>query len=77
MNSVVRARVGNLDSTPRDCDRCGHPFQEHLLCSHGKPAVSGWVECPIEGCTCESTWSLPPEQAEEVKRLSRESRDEA
>lgn len=43
------------------CKQCGHPFSPHRVLGYGQPPVEGWMECPVEGCTCNITWSMAPE----------------
>ena len=52
------------------CTRCGHPFDPHVMKSAclaslapGDPEVpvAGWMECPVEGCDCWSTWAIAHE----------------
>lgn len=50
------------------CNRCGHPFDPHILActlycrvgdsDHDTPA-GGYMFCPVAGCSCEGTWSIP------------------
>jgi hypothetical protein len=54
------------------CDQCDHDWAAHRLCGYGSPPTEGWIECPVEGCTCKGTWSLPPDVADQVKALARE-----
>lgn len=42
------------------CTQCGHPWNPHLVMGYGDPPTEGWIECPVEGCTCTMTWSVPP-----------------
>ena len=49
------------------CAQCGHPFNPHRLLGYGSPPTEGWMECPVEGCTCHMTWSLQPEAAAQIK----------
>jgi len=67
MATPIAARLGDLDPTQRDCNICGHPWTEHVLYSNLRPATEGWIECPVSGCTCHCTWSLPPEQAAQIR----------
>ena len=76
MNEPIQARVGDmnqagwiggLDPGSEECPQCGHPWQEHLLRAESRPPVEGWIECPVEGCTCHQTWSLPPDTAAQIK----------
>jgi hypothetical protein len=48
------------------CDQCGHDWNAHRVCGYGSPPTEGWIECPVEGCACHKTWSLPPEVAMQV-----------
>jgi len=56
------------------CDQCGHPWDPHRICGYGDPPVEGWIECPVEGCKCHSTWSLEPEVAAQI-RARKQQRD--
>jgi hypothetical protein len=49
------------------CAYCGHLFNPHRLCGHGNPPTEGWMECPVEGCECKMTWSLPAEVAAQIE----------
>jgi hypothetical protein len=78
MSTTIKARVGDLkgmgalirDVDPRDhaCEQCGHPWQEHVLCAASRPPTEGWIECPVEGCECHQTWSVPADTAAELRR---------
>jgi hypothetical protein len=49
------------------CARCGHPKGKHKLIGYAEPGEvprEGWVQCPVEGCTCHQTWSGPGGSAE-------------
>ncbi len=52
---------------------CVHLWAEHRLCGHGSPPTEGWIECPVEACTCHDTWSLPEDVAAQVRAMSSES----
>jgi hypothetical protein len=77
MSEVIQARVGDLknagawirdlDPGEHDCGQCGHPWQEHLLCATSRPPTEGWIECPVEGCKCHQTWSMPAETAAQLR----------
>jgi len=49
------------------CDQCGHLFNPHRLLGYGDPPTEGWMECPVEGCTCRMTWSMAPDVSDEIK----------
>lgn len=41
------------------CDRCGHPFDPHVLvATMFDPKYGGLIFCDQLGCMCETTWSL-------------------
>ncbi len=46
------------DNTEKPCHKCGHDFNAHMLKGYGSPPTEGWMECPVEGCKCDMTWSL-------------------
>ena len=85
MSDTIRARVGDLKTMgakvvgvgPEDhaCEVCGHPWQEHFLRATSRPPTSGWIECPVEGCKCYQTWSLPEDTAAELRKHSAASDD--
>jgi hypothetical protein len=52
------------------CAQCGHPWNPHTVFGYGDPPTEGWIECPVEGCTCRMTWSVPPEAADDDDRTS-------
>lgn len=46
----------------KDCDQCGHPFDPHALISTDPPGRAprgGVILCPMMGCQCYATWSVP------------------
>ncbi len=52
------------------CRQCGHPTGPHvlavtILCGSGENEIpaGGHMYCPVEGCECHSTWSIPDEVA--------------
>jgi hypothetical protein len=45
------------------CAQCGHPWNPHRVYGYGDPPTEGWIDCPVEGCTCRMTWSMPSEPA--------------
>jgi len=55
------------------CKQCGHPWDAHRLCGHGSPPTEGWIECPVEGCTCHGTWSFEAEVAAQIKARANET----
>jgi ribosomal protein L32 len=61
------ASVGAASAANGTCEQCGHDWNAHRLCGYGDPPTEGWIECPVEGCACKSSWSLPPEVAEQVE----------
>lgn len=52
------------------CVQCAHPWGQHRLCGHGSPPTEGWIECPVEACTCHGTWSLPEDLAAQVRIMT-------
>jgi hypothetical protein len=40
------------------CVQCGHSWNDHKLLTDKDPPLEGWMECPMEGCTCKFTWNL-------------------
>lgn len=51
------------DATPAPgadelCVQCGHPWIPHQVFGAGDPPREGWIECPVQGCTCRMTWSV-------------------
>jgi hypothetical protein len=42
----------------------------HALTTLDYPPTEGWIECPVDGCTCRQTWSLEPEVAAQIRTLS-------
>lgn len=48
------------------CAQCGHPFNPHVVMGYGDPPTEGWIECPVEGCTCRMTWSMAPAEDEDA-----------
>jgi hypothetical protein len=61
------------------CERCGHAFGPHVLAatvyfSDGEREVpaGGHMYCPVAGCECQGTWSVPDAVAgfDVVKRLA-------
>jgi hypothetical protein len=59
------------NQTPELCPACGHNYDNHRVCGYGNPPTEGWMECPVPGCKCPMTWSVPPEVAAEIKKMSR------
>lgn len=55
------------------CKQCGHPWDPHRLCGYGLPPTEGWIECPVEGCKCHGTWSLPEDVAAQIKAQANET----
>ena len=55
------------------CTQCAHPWEAHRLCGHGSPPTEGWIECPVEACTCHGTWSLPEDVAAQARAMNSES----
>jgi hypothetical protein len=51
------------------CVQCGHFWNPHRLLGYGNPPTEGWMECPVEGCTCRMTWSAEPKLAAGVKEI--------
>ena len=51
------------------CKQCGHLFNPHRLLGYGNPPTEGWMECPVEGCTCKMTWSMDPKAPEHIKNI--------
>jgi len=51
------------------CSQCGHNFNAHLLKGYGEPPTEGWMECPVDGCSCEMTWSAGNKLKAEVENL--------
>lgn len=49
------------------CDICGHDFNTHLVKGYGEPPTEGWMECPVDGCECERTWSLDEESKKGIE----------
>jgi hypothetical protein len=49
------------------CSQCGHPFNSHRLLGYGSPPIEGWMECPVEGCGCQMTWSVEPALAAQMR----------
>jgi hypothetical protein len=47
--------------------KCGHPSGPHVLvstvtstlASGAEIPAGGWMYCPVDGCACWSTWSVP------------------
>jgi hypothetical protein len=42
------------------CEWCQHPADDHRLMmveDDEGPTYAGWMECPVEGCDCWSTWA--------------------
>ena len=50
------------------CAHCGHPWNPHQVFGYGDPPTEGWIECPVEGCTCRMTWSEDPHPADAESR---------
>jgi hypothetical protein len=51
--------MDDLNSVPpgSDCERCGHPFDDHLLWAEKDNVMGGGVmTCPL--CDCTGTWSV-------------------
>lgn len=57
---------------PENCEQCGHPFDPHRLVASntGDPIDGGHIECPVDGCTCYSTWSIAPHQIDQVREIA-------
>jgi hypothetical protein len=68
MGVPVKARIGDLEAVERTCEQCGHPWEEHLMCSQAQPPTEGWIECPEEGCSCRSSWKLTVGDAAEMRK---------
>jgi hypothetical protein len=53
------------------CKQCGHAWNDHKLLTDKDPPVEGWMECPVAGCTCRFTWSLPaPFETDEITKAA-------
>ncbi len=46
------------------CRQCGHDFNAHQLKGFGEPPVEGWMECPLNDCSCHQTWASAGGSAE-------------
>lgn len=63
------------DAGHGECWQCGHDNGPHQI--NGYPdeqlgfPVGGWRTCPVEGCECYATWSIPAEQVEQLRELKR------
>jgi hypothetical protein len=76
--TVIKARVAELETVgvwiaernaaSDDCESCGHSWGDHLLCATSRPPTAGWIECPVEGCQCHSTWRVPADTAEQLRQ---------
>ncbi len=50
-----------MDTNQKElCKICNHLWDDHLLKGKMPNPVEGWMECPVEGCTCRRTWSIDP-----------------
>jgi hypothetical protein len=49
------------------CTKCGHPSGPHVLACTLRTAADlpagGHMYCPVAGCDCHNTWSIPDEVA--------------
>jgi hypothetical protein len=72
LNRLFGLKVPKQDSSSKitfeACAQCGHDFNTHLLKGYGNPPTEGWMECPVEGCKCEKTWSMDAESKASVER---------
>jgi hypothetical protein len=66
--TAMGAIVSGVRSGGEECPACKHPWQEHDLCASARPPTEGWIECPVPGCGCHQTWSLPADVAEQVRQ---------
>lgn len=55
-----------------DCEQCGHPDGDHLICGEADELIGaptrGWRECPVAGCICYATWSVSPGLLERLRK---------
>lgn len=63
----MNASILAVDSGDHSCEQCHHPWQEHRLCAMSRPPTGGWIECPVEGCDCYQTWSVPEDTAAQLR----------
>ena len=49
--------------TDYSCATCPHDTNDHsLVATHNNdPLYGGVILCPVPGCECYATWSVPPE----------------
>jgi hypothetical protein len=44
-----------------ECEQCGDPLDDHaMIPTAGDPREGGVMLCPVPGCLCLATWSVPP-----------------
>jgi len=48
------------------CIQCGHPFNPHRFHGFAPSPTEGWIDCPVEGCTCKGTWRMAPGEARKI-----------
>lgn len=63
---IVRGENINSNETLTSelCLTCKHLFGIHLVVAEfGDPKKGGTIRCPVEGCSCFSTWSVAGEKA--------------
>ena len=56
----------------KNCAICGHNFDDHLIKGYGEMPLEGWMECPVENCKCEMTWSLEEKARSEMEKYKSE-----
>jgi hypothetical protein len=48
------------------CIQCGHPFNAHRLHGFAPSPTEGWIDCPVQGCTCKATWRMGPGETRRI-----------
>lgn len=60
------------EDNTKDCAKCGHNFDNHLIKGYGEMPLEGWMECPVETCEYNMTWSIDEKARPEMEKHKRE-----
>jgi hypothetical protein len=69
MRCTMAETINNSSNADDLCPECGHLFGRYRLLGYGVPPTEGWMECPIEGCTCKMTWNMNADDAPKLKTV--------
>lgn len=71
---MTQADTKKIPGEDELCTQCGHLWNPHRLLGYGSPPTEGWMECPVEGCTCRMTWSMEASLAAQIRANKDESK---